>query len=196
MNERDSTLGRLVTNWVYGGALAGIVLACLTPVLTAGWPLWLKLTYLHLPAYMLHQLEEHDADRFRRFFNETLGHGREILSPTIVFVINVPGVWGIIAAALALARFGDAGWALIAVYLLLVNAIVHLLHATAFRRYNPGLITAVTVFLPLSFATMRPLHHEGADLWRFHALGLGAALALHAAIAWWVSRAPAALGAR
>jgi uncharacterized membrane protein HdeD (DUF308 family) len=94
---------RLAENWVYGGFLAGILLVALTPLLAAHWPGWMLAVWLMLPLYMVHQLEEHDSDRFRRFVNERVGHGREVLSPRAVFLINVPGVWGVIAASLYLA---------------------------------------------------------------------------------------------
>ncbi len=81
---------RLITYWVYGGALAGVLLVFLTPALASSWTIVATLIFLHLPAYMLHQYEEHDDDRFRRFFNTTIGKGREVLSLQDVFLINVP----------------------------------------------------------------------------------------------------------
>ncbi len=84
---------RLYAYWVYGGSLAGLLLLALLPIFTHGWPPALTMTLLCLPIYMLHQLEEHDDDRFRSFLNGRLGKGRELLSPAAVFVINVAGVW-------------------------------------------------------------------------------------------------------
>jgi hypothetical protein len=71
-----ATVSRLQANWVYGGALAGLGLLALTPLLTVAWPLGERLVWLVLPVYMLHQLEEHDGDRFRLFVNATIGGGR------------------------------------------------------------------------------------------------------------------------
>jgi hypothetical protein len=85
---------RIIDHWVYGGFLAGVLLLLLAPLLTAAWSTALTATFLHLPFYMLHQYEEHDDDRFRRFFNQTIGKGQEVLSREAVFVTNVPGVWG------------------------------------------------------------------------------------------------------
>jgi hypothetical protein len=95
--------------------------------------------FLQLPLYMLHQFEEQDNDRFRIFFNRTIGGGREVLSPGAVFIINVPGVWGVIAASFYLAAHAQIGYGLIAVYLTLVNGVVHIVTGTASRCYNPGL---------------------------------------------------------
>ena len=142
-------LQRLISYWVYGGVLSAILLLVLAPLLLADWVAPFAATFLHLPAYMIHQYEEHDQDRFRLFFNETIGRGNDVLSPLAVFVINVPGVWGVIALSLYGAVALNLGWALIAVYLVLVNALVHIVHAIVFRRYNPGLTTATVVFLPL-----------------------------------------------
>ncbi len=102
-------IARLFSSWVYGGALAGVLLLVLFPLLTAGWVETLWLTFLFLPLYMLHQYEEHDADRFRLFFNTTIGGGREVLTPAAVFVVNVPGVWAVIALATYLSAWVAPG---------------------------------------------------------------------------------------
>lgn len=175
-------LARLRDNWVYGGTLAALMLLALTPVLARGWPLALLLTWAQLPAYMLHQYEEHDDDRFRRFVNATLGAGREILTRRDTFIINIVGVWGVDALAFALAARIDIGWGLIAVYLSLVNGVIHALQAIAMRRVNPGLYTAVGLFLPLGAATLWVFATEPGVTLAHHALGLGIALAIHAAI--------------
>ena len=94
---------RLTHYWVYGGSLAGLLLLVLMPVLASGWPIALTMVFLQLPVYMLHQYEEHDDDRFRQFFNRVLFGGREVLSSAAVFLINVPGVWGVIAVSFCLA---------------------------------------------------------------------------------------------
>ena len=186
---------RLVSHWVYGGVLAGVLLLLLAPLLVANQPTAFVAAFLHLPAYMVHQYEEHDRDRFRLFFNQTLGHGHDVLSPLAVFVTNVPGVWGVIALALYGAAFAGAGWALVAVYLVLVNAFVHIVHAIVFRRYNPGLATAIAIFLPLGGATIWLLHRTGADSPGHHAFGLAAAVLIHAAILLHVQRKLARLRA-
>lgn len=173
---------RLVKYWVYGGALAGALLLLLSPLLLAGWTAIMAATFLHLPVYMLHQLEEHDGDRFRRFFNETIGRGRDVLSPLAVFVTNVPGVWGVLALSLYGAAVFDRGWAFVAVDLVLVNTFVHVVHAIIFRRYNPGLVTALLFFLPLGSVTYWLLLESGAGTVFYQAAGLIIAVAIHAAI--------------
>jgi hypothetical protein len=175
-------LQRLVSHWVYGGALAGVLLLALSPLLLAGWPAPLAATFLLLPAYMLHQFEEHDDDRFRRHFNATMGKGREALTPLVVFITNVPGVWGVIALSLYAAAHWGIGWALVAAYLVLVNAVVHIVHGVVFRGYNPGLGTAIAIFLPLGGATVALVDGAGGGTPAMHATGLVAAVLVHAAI--------------
>ena len=74
---------RLISYWVYGAALAAVLLLALAPLLLAGRSPPFAASFLLLPAYMLHQYEEHDRDRFRLFFNATIGQGAEVLSPLI-----------------------------------------------------------------------------------------------------------------
>lgn len=175
-------LHRLITQWVYGGALAGLLLLVLSPLLIANWSMPLAATFLLLPAYMIHQYEEHDHDRFRIFFNETIGKGFDVLSPLAVFVTNVPGVWGVIALSLYGTVSVNLGWALVAVYLVLVNAVVHIVHTVIFRRYNPGLVTAAVVFLPLGTFTLIAVNRAGGGAMSSHAFGLVVAVVIHAAI--------------
>ena len=171
---------RLTANWVYGGALAGGLLLVLAPLVMPGLTAGGRLCYLALAAYMLHQYEEHDNDRFRRFVNETVARGRAGLSQADVFAINIPGVWGVIALALWLAERVSPGWAMIAAWLILVNALAHLGQAAAMRRPNPGLVTAALLFLPLGAVMVQRL--GAVATLSQQAVSLALALAIHAAI--------------
>lgn len=173
---------RIIRHWVYGGFLAGFLLLGLMAACCRSWTLPLVLVFLQLPVYMLHQFEEHDDDRFRRFVNSILGQGREILSEAAVFVINIPGVWGVNLLSIILACTVDLGFGLIAVYLTLVNAVVHLVQAIHLKRYNPGLITAVLLFLPAGGIALWSICATGTVHSGYHLLGAGSALAIHLAI--------------
>ena len=179
-------LSRLTKYWVYGGFLAGILILVLLPELSQSWSTALLAVFLQLPVYMLHQYEEHDNDRFRRFFNRTIGGGQEVLSPAAVFIINVPGVWGVIAGSFYLAAYISIGYGLIAVYLTLVNAVVHIVSGIVSRSYNPGLATAVLMFLPSSAFAIVQLQATGAVGWHNHLLGLLTAVSIHVAIVGYV----------
>jgi hypothetical protein len=169
--------GRIERNWVYGGFLAGILLLGLAPLLVAGWDRASALAFLVLPVYMLHQFEEHDDDRFRRFVNSVLGQGREVLSISAVFWINFLGVWVLMAACLWLVRLDGPGWAALAGWLIVVNGLLHAVQGVALRRYNPGLGTAVVLFLPLGALTLAAAWPvaTGTTFW----LSLAIAVALH-----------------
>ncbi len=174
----------LVTKWNWPGAAAfcGAVLMILAPVIwVVAGPLifWI---YLMLPLYMLHQLEEHAGDRFRIFVNETMGKGVEVLSRPATFVINSAGVWGVDLLALYLAVFVGPGWGLMAVYLPLVNAVGHIVQAVVLRRYNPGLVTSIFLFLPLAgWAGVVVSRGSGAD-WAMQGTGLIVAVVVHVLI--------------
>ena len=170
---------RLQQNWVYGGLLSGLLLLTLTPVLATGWSRVEVLTFLALPIYMLHQYEEHDADRFRIWVNTNLGGGTEIMSPAFVFTVNFFGVWMLMSAVIWLTFLVDAGWGLFAAYLLIVNGLIHIAQAIAMRRSNPGLITAVLLFLPLGGMLLSELMHAGIVQ---HLISLALILTLHLAI--------------
>ncbi len=180
-------LDRIVRGWVHGGFLAGLLILTMMPLLAGSWTPALASTFLCLPIYMIHQFEEHDDDRFRRYVNEFIGGGREVLSPWAVFLINIPGVWGVIAASTWLAARIDVGLGLIAAYLVLVNAVSHIGSWIALRRYNPGVITAAVLFLPMGSYTIWAIDREGGGTVAMHLIGLGTALAIHAAIIGYVA---------
>jgi len=177
---RYFSFDRLYANWVYGGFLAGLLLIGLLPVFSQGWSLAMTLVFLQLPIYMLHQYEEHDADRFRRFVNENLGGGKELLSLFAVFIINILGVWGVNLISIFLAFSVNIGFGLIGVYLVLVNAIAHIGQCVMMRRYNPGLATAVLLFLPVSLLALWAISKHTS--FPFQCLGFLSALAIHASI--------------
>ncbi|HVZ84990.1 MAG TPA: HXXEE domain-containing protein [Terracidiphilus sp.] len=180
-------IDRLLRFWVYGGALCGLLLAAITPVLARGWPLGLLAVWLQLPLYMLHQYEEHDDNRFAEFVNRHMAHGRRALTPASVFLINVPGVWGVVAVSWMLAATVRPGLGLIAIDLTLVNALAHIGGLIMLRVYNPGVITAVIGFIPIGGWALWCVQRTRPSL-ADHALGIGIALAIHIAIVIFVRR--------
>jgi hypothetical protein len=175
-------LSRLTQYWVYGGFLSRVLLLALLPELARNWSTALLAVFLQLPVYMLHQYEEHDNDRFRVFVNRMMGGRKEVLSHGAVFLINVPGVWGVIAASFYLASYVGVGYGLIAVYLTLVNAVAHIGGAVVTRSYSPGLATAILLFLPVGVFGVRELQRTGEVGWDHHLLGLLVAVGIHVAI--------------
>jgi hypothetical protein len=139
-----------IRNWLWIAIVMGPALAIL-PLMLQKMPVPVLLIFLLSPAYMFHQIEEHWRDRFRLFVNQRVFGGVEALTPAAVFWINVPIVWGIDAGALISAAFGRFELALLAFYMMLVNAVVHTVGIFRFG-YNPGLVTSVIIFIPLSCA--------------------------------------------
>jgi hypothetical protein len=185
----------LVEEWQWPSAAlfaAGFLLA-LTPLW--GWQFGLPLTllYLQLPLYMLHQWEEHTGDRFRQHFNRTIAGGREALTPLATFWINSLGVWGFDLAALYLAWGVRPALGLAAGYLAVVNATVHVAAAIRRREYNPGLWTALALFLPFGTWCLASVSLASLAGLADHLIGLAAAVAVHGAIILHVVRRARAL---
>ncbi|MEM1098898.1 MAG: HXXEE domain-containing protein [Planctomycetota bacterium] len=159
-----------------------LVLVLVTPVIAQYCPAWLLMVWIQLPAYMIHQCEEHRGDRFRLWVNNRFGGGRELLTLRDVLLINLPGVWGVNAVSLLLAAFVQPGIGLIAVYLTLVNAFVHLAAAARFRAPNPGLWTSIGLFIPAGIGGLFAINLAGEGNLAMHGIGLGTALVIHIAI--------------
>jgi len=174
----------LVTKWQWPAAalFAACFLAVLAPFVFhyAGTPL--GLIYLQLPIYVLHQFEEHRGDRFRTWVNNTIGHGREVLTPIATFWINALLVWGLDLVALYLACFVSLWLGLIAIYMAIVNGVAHVVPAIIKREYNPGLVTCVLLFLPAGVASAIVVSRAAGCSFEEHLLALGVAIAGHGII--------------
>lgn len=173
---------RIVENWVYGGSVSAVVWLFFGLVAFRDAPLALILLFLHLPIYQVHQLEEHDQDRFRLYMNRVMGRGFEVLTKEAVFFINVIGVWVLFAVLIVAGATAGVGWGLGAVYGTLVNAVLHIIPALRKKEINPGLITAVFLFLPLSVVTLILIIRTPGVGVAAQVLGLAIGIGLHAAI--------------
>jgi hypothetical protein len=169
-------------HWVAAALCMAILLALLMPILAQQWPSAWLLIFAMLPAYMFHQVEEHAGDRFRVFVNQHVFNGVEALTALAVLWINLPGVWGIGLLSIYAATFLSIGWGLGIVYLVLVNAVAHIVAAILWREYNPGLWTALTLFVPLgTLALLRIARVPGVE-GIHHAAGITVGIGIHAAI--------------
>ena len=90
---------------------------------------------------------------------------------------------------------GEHRYGLIAVYLTLVNALVHVAPAVALRRYNPGLATGVGVFLPVGVYSLWQIQRAGGGTPALHVLGLVVAVGIHVAIIGYARHRSAGLAA-
>jgi hypothetical protein len=181
--------GWLVRDWQWPTAalFAAAFLLAIVPPFASIAGTALALVLVQLPLYMIHQWEEHAGDRFRQYVNRVIGGGHELLTPGTTFWINCLGVWALDLVALYLACTVTLAAGLVAGYLALVNAVVHIVEAVARREYNPGLATALVLFLPVGGWCVREVGRGASP--RAHGIALGLAVGGHAVIV-------ACLGAR
>ena len=150
------------------------------------------LSFLAVAVYMLHNVEEYGiaANGVPHAFPDSLcaALGQPAfpecgIPPAFFLFVNLPLVWiAGPAAALLSRRLPLAGltlWGVIG-----VNAVVHIVPAVVRREYDPGLLTAVILFVPLTamvFAAAfgrRGPYRRAAGL-----LLLAAAMLMHAVLA-------------
>ncbi|HEY8378475.1 MAG TPA: HXXEE domain-containing protein [Nannocystis sp.] len=163
--------------WPYAGlALAAVLLAVLflrrSPVgqpYAARFrdPAWL--VWAAVPMYMLHQFEEHGVDllgrryHFQQTMCATLGYQDLVAcpcDPAFILAVNVPLAWiaGPFYGSLA-RRFPYLGAAILCTPV--INALAHIVPALLRAEYNPGLLTAVVLFVPYCAYALRELRRQG-----------------------------------
>jgi Protein of unknown function with HXXEE motif len=174
--------------WPYAGTLVAIFLLALLPLWWDSNGTALALVYAALPLYMLHQLEEHAGDRFRLAINQRFAGGREALTRPATFWINAGGVWIVDVIALWLAYHVELAIGLIPIYLMGVNGLTHIAAAVPARAYNPGLWTAIAVFVPVAVWGAIEIGDAADASAGWQLAGLGFALALHAGIMVYIRR--------
>jgi hypothetical protein len=132
-----------------------------------GW-----LTWAAVCAYLLHQFEEHGVDAqgqvyaFRGVLCANIGFANVSTCPVpVAFItaVNIAAVWaaGPLSALMA-ARWPVIGLSFFAIPA--INLFAHVVPALTAQSYNPGLVTALALFLPLSllaFATAITRYHLG-----------------------------------
>jgi hypothetical protein len=146
------------------------------------------LAYLQLPTYMMHQYEEHGHGAFQREMNALLPPSIGRLTDGNIFLSNILGVWASDAVAVALATKGVTSAALLPPYLAALNAFLHIATSLRLRRYNPGLVTAVALFLPLGIYSIHLIGRDMRATRRDHAISLVGALILHLGVLLLIAR--------
>ena len=167
-------LDRFFQNWAYAAPPFALLVVGLYPFI--GPTIELSV-FLSLPIYMVHQFEEHDNNRFAVYLNEMMGKDRRGLGPRDIWIINVVFVWFFLLAVFYLSSSNPA-WGVLAAYLLAINGFVHIVWAIKFRTYNPGLWTAVFLFVPCSIWIFRMVPAPVA----IQAVAALVVIVLHAAI--------------
>ena len=84
--------------------------------------------------------------------------------------------------SLALAAMVNIGFGLVAIYLVLLNGTIHVVQAGISRGYNPGLGTAIILFLPLGTYGISAINQVGGGTFLMHMTGAAAAIGIHVSI--------------
>ena len=125
------------------------------------------ITILFIVAYMLHQFEEHWIDAlgrvypFHDYLNKTLASvlGSDkygIMTEEAIFIINTSAVWTTALLAIwAAPRMVFPTLAMAGI--MFANAFFHSLAALSRMEYNPGLVTSIVLFFPLTVAFYRTM---------------------------------------
>jgi hypothetical protein len=118
-----------------------------------------------LIVYMLHQIEEHLwPGGLRQYVNAHLFRsGRDDWPVGMggLALVNIGYVWlPVVLAALFPETLRWVGLAWIGGTL--VNAIIHIIVSFRFRSYNPGVVTAILLFLPYAIGVLGVLAARGA----------------------------------
>lgn len=167
-------------NWSRAAMITALILIALSPILYQHLSLAQFLVFLQLPIYMIHQYEEHANGKFKIWVNQLMAGGREAMSDEAILVINIVGVWIVDLVSLYLCLYVHLVWGLIAIYLTLINGVIHIAGTLRFRSYNPGLWTSIVLFLPVSILAIRIGDFEATTFG--HWISAGIILALHGLI--------------
>jgi hypothetical protein len=165
MNSRGTSSLYLAFPWI-GVAVAGVLLAVLFGTRWLGgertssrWrdPVWLS--WMAVVAYLLHNGEEYGLDLLGEWHAFPAALCANLKLPaypncpiplTFYLAVNIPMFWIVGPSAALLARRHPlVGFTLYSV--ISINGLVHVIAAfVTGEAYNPGLVTALAVFLPLS----------------------------------------------
>lgn len=171
----------LIWNWMKLGVFAAPLIVAVGLAVREGAETgWLKDPKVWalglLAAYLVHQGEEHWVDLLGHhyaFYAEANAILNDVLEPALktskpltpasIFVVNTSLVWlvGLIAVA---SRRGRAFPLLALNGITLVNGVAHVAAALLLRSYNPGLGTAVALFLPMGALVYRVVLARGPHL--------------------------------
>ncbi len=168
-----------VENWSRAALPTAVILIVLVPLVYQASGLVGVLIYLQLVCYMIHQYEEHAHGKFKAFANELLAHGEPKITDLAIFWVNIIGVWVIFLTVILGAAFVAVPLGLIAAYTTLANALLHIAGGVAMRRYNPGLITSVILFLPVSIYAIYRISQLPETSVGYHGLGIAVAIIIH-----------------
>jgi len=120
------------------------------------------LSWMLIPVYACHQIEEHAwPGGFQQYVNtHAFGvTGRDWpLDNAAVFWINVPLTWVLFPLGAALAT--DAPWLAAGCFTVpIINGVLHGVFAVRFRGWNPGVVTGLLLLVPVGIAGYAGMSH-------------------------------------
>ncbi len=175
-----------LASWSWTTLPLAAVLLLLSPLLYASLD-WVGLfVFWQWPAYLVHQYEEHAQGRFVAYVNGRICGGLPGLDAPSTLVINIVGVWAVMMVAIYGFVMLDPAWGLVAIYLTLVNGVIHVIPMIVTRQPNPGVWTSLLLFLPLGSAGWAMLIQREDPWAASHLLAAGFVIALHIAIVAWI----------
>ena len=148
--------------------------------------------------YLIHQYEEHGVDLFGRvyFFHEYASQVLESkgleLTPAAIFRINTLTVWFSFLIAIWGGRHFT--WpSLAAAGLVFTNGLFHIAIAVSRSEYNPGLVTAIVLFLPISTLYFRLIPAACGHGWKAIVASILFGVASHALLSTLIGASASAL---
>ena len=118
-----------------------------------------KVVLLAPIAYVLHILEE--APSFVAWTRLYPGWFSPTLSQTAYVVVNAVYMLLVVGAVLLCARRSAVTLGLAAILFLFSNAVFHIAFTVLSGTYSPGTVTALLLYVPLTFATFYCAGREG-----------------------------------
>ncbi len=166
-------------NWSRAALPLAVVVGLLSPLIFKAYGVTALLVALHLVIYMVHQYEEHAHGKFKAFTNQFLAGGQPKIGDAPIFWVNIVGVWGIYLVVIYGAIVVNPALGLISAYTTVVNGLLHIIASIVTRRYNPGLITSLILFLPIGAYTVWVISQSPDTTSSDHVLGIAAAVIIH-----------------
>jgi hypothetical protein len=154
------------------------------------WKDLVWLTWTGTLAYLIHQFEEHGIDvtgapyAFRGSLCASVGFadaGNCRIPFSFITAVNVAAIWLAGPAAALLGR----RWPVLALAFFsipFVNALAHIAPMVGSGHYNPGVVTAIVLFLPLSLWTFHVAIRGYGLGWRAVTATVFAGVVLHAVL--------------
>lgn len=140
--------------WAHGGGAIAVGILLMLVLHREEWSGIDMLLWMHIALLMLHQFEEYVyPGGFQEFYNCNIWNKSRLTTRPLtnngILFVNVVLGWTAYGIAALIGK--SALW--LATGLLfptMVNGVMHSLMAILLRRYNPGLFTALVLFLPFS----------------------------------------------